>query len=270
MSPVKQLALSEGLNIEQPEKASSPEFVERMKALGVRVFAVAAFGQILREPLLGGLRCINVHASLLPKYRGAAPIERAIMAGERETGVSIMDITPKVDTGAVYMQRVVPIGEEDDAGSMYEKLGQAGGKALAEVLEAIERESMQPVPQDENQATYIEKISPADREIDWDRPAREIVNQVRALSPHIGAYTSTGDGSRLKVWKAAAAEADPDDSPNPGEIKISDGRIFAGCGSGAIELIEVQPEGKRRMDASDFIRGHGNSVKGKRFHGLKN
>lgn len=261
MSPVKQLALTEGLRIEQPEKASSPEFVAGMKELGIEVFAVAAFGQILREPLLGGLPCINVHASLLPKYRGAAPIERAIMAGESETGASIMDITPKVDTGAVYLQRVVPIGDDDDAGSMYEKLGAAGGEALAQVLDNIEAGGMEPVPQEESAATYVEKITAADREIDWNRNAPEIAAQVRGLSPRIGAYTSTGDGHRLKIWKARAAEVPAE----PGGFIIDGDRLFVRCGMGALELIEVQPEGKRRMVASDFVRGHKKAIESKKF-----
>jgi methionyl-tRNA formyltransferase len=239
-----------------------------MKELGVEVFTVAAFGQILREPLLGGLPCINVHASLLPKYRGAAPIERAIMAGERETGVSIMDITPKVDTGAVYLQRVVPIGDDDDAGSMYEKLGKAGGEALAEVLDKIEAGDMEPVPQDESAATYVEKITVLDREIDWQRSDRKIVDQVRGLSPHIGAYTSTGDGHRLKIWRAMVAEVPVEakqQADDPGGIIIAGGRIFVRCGMGVLELIEVQAEGKRRMAASDFIRGHGKAIEAKKF-----
>jgi len=253
-SPVKQLAVREGLRIEQPERASSPQFVESMKAMGVEVFTVAAFGQILREPLLGGLPCINVHASLLPKYRGAAPIERAIMAGESETGVSIMDITPKVDTGAVYLQRVIPIGENDDAGSMYEKLGKAGGEALAEVLDLLESDGIVPEPQDESAATYIEKITGADRAIDWSRPARDIANQVRALSPHIGAYTSAG-GKRLKIWKAQVAASESPAAP-AGSIIVDGERLMAACGAGVLELLEVQPEGKRRMGSAEFIRGH--------------
>ncbi|MHB1324829.1 MAG: methionyl-tRNA formyltransferase [Thermoleophilia bacterium] len=298
MSPVKQLALAEDLRIEQPERISTPEFVENIKSLGVEALTVAAFGQILREPLLGGLPCINVHASLLPKYRGAAPIERAIMAGERETGVSIMDITPKVDTGAVYRQRVVPIEEDDDAGSMYEKLGRTGGEALAEVLEAIERGGMEPETQDESAATYVEKITPADREIGWNRSAPEIAAQVRGLSPHIGAYTSIGDGHRLKIWKAIVAEVPaeanqqaasdvldqltvsevPDQQAGseipdrlatmaiePGGVTIDGERLFVRCGAGALELIEVQPEGKRRMVASDFVRGHKKAIEAKKL-----
>lgn len=261
MSPVKQLALSEGLNIEQPEKASSPEFVERMKALDVQVFTVAAFGQILREPLLGGLPCINVHASLLPKFRGAAPIERAIMAGENETGVSIMDIAPKVDTGAVYLQRVIPVGEEDDAGTIYEKLGKAGGEALAEALDALEAGGMKSVPQDESAATYVEKITAADREIDWNRGAAEIAAQVRGLSPHIGAYT-TVSGLRLKVWKARPAPRVIEETLSPGAIIDQGERLFAVCGSGILELLEVQPEGRRRMEAQEFLRGHRHTIHG--------
>src|SRR5659263_51392 len=267
------------LVITQPEIISTPDFVKEIKSLGVEALTVAAFGQILREPLLGGLPCINVHASLLPKYRGAAPIERAMMAGERETGVSIMDITPKVDTGAVYRQRVVPIGEEDDAGSMYEKLGRAGGEALAEVLEAIERSGMEPDPQDESAATYVEKISLGDREINWQRSALEIVAQVMGLSPHIGAFTIAG-GHRLKVWKAivaeAPAEADQQTASEvsdrlmvmavePGGITIDGDRLFVRCGTGALELVEVQPEGKRRMAAADFVRGHKNAIEAKKL-----
>lgn len=275
MSPVKQLALQEGLRIEQPEKASTPEFVAGMKELGVEVFTVAAFGQILREPLLNGLPCINVHGSLLPKYRGAAPIERAIMAGERETGVSIMDITPKVDTGAVYLQRVVPIEDEDDAGSMYEKLGKAGGEALAEVLDAIEVGGIASKPQNESAATYIEKITAADREIDWGRSAPEIAAQVRGLSPHIGAFTKMA-GHRLNVWQArvpgrvsVSEEKElPQDTigtTSPGDISIINERLIVTCGDGILEVLVVQPEGKRRMSAAELLRGHRRQLTGGRL-----
>ena len=137
-SEVKELAVREGLRVEQPERASAPETVELLKSLGVKVVTIAAFGQILRPPLLGGIPCINVHASLLPKYRGAAPIERAIMDGEGITGVSIMDVEQKLDHGAVYLQKAFVIEKDDDAGSMYEKLGRVGGEALADVLDDFE------------------------------------------------------------------------------------------------------------------------------------
>lgn len=276
-SLVKQLALKEGLKIAQPEKISTPDFVDEMKAAGIKVLTVAAFGQILRPPLLGGIPCINVHGSLLPRYRGAAPIERAIMDGERVTGVTIMDITPKVDTGAIYLQRVIPIGDDDDAGSMYEKLGRAGGEALAEVLDALEAGGMEPEPQDENAATYVEKITTADMEINWERPAWKIAAQIRALSPHIGAYTNAG-GHRLKVWKASVAEpaavqaewaaAQVGDaghtdasissigSQQPGSIIVTTGRFLVVCGTGILELLEVQPEGKKHLSAAEFLRGY--------------
>jgi len=303
-SPVKELALEERLRVEQPESISTPEFFEVMKSLGVEVLTVAAFGQILRAPLLGGMPCINVHASLLPKYRGAAPIERAIMAGERTIGVSIMDITPKLDTGAVYLQRVVPIEDEDDAGAMYGKLGQAGGEALAEVLDALESGGMEPEPQDEGAATYVEKITPADRKIDWSRSAREINDQVRALSPHIGAFTVAG-GYRLKVWKAEVVdevmrhheaeqdeaerneakrnEAEQDEAErqksdngvtparapatglSPGLVVIDGERLLVACGNGFLELLEVQPEGKRRLAAAKFLRGYRTAVENEKL-----
>lgn len=275
-SPVKELALKKRLRVEQPESISIPEFFEVMKSLGVEVLTVAAFGQILRAPLLGGMPCINVHASLLPKYRGAAPIERAIMAGERTTGVSIIDITPRLDTGAVYLQRIVPIKDEDDAGAMYEKLGRIGGEALVEVLDAIEAGGMEPEPQDETAATYVEKITTADREIDWERPAWKIAAQVRALSPHIGAFTAAG-GHRLKVWRAKVVESTVGNvearntqierpravsdstsiaQPSPGSITIDGERLLVACGNGVLELLEVQPEGKRRLAAAEFLRGY--------------
>ncbi|MHB8859118.1 MAG: methionyl-tRNA formyltransferase [Thermoleophilia bacterium] len=274
MSPVKELALREGLRVEQPEKISTPGWVGEMKSLGVKVLTVAAFGQILRAPLLGGLPCINVHASLLPKYRGAAPIERAIMAGERNTGVTIMDITPALDTGPIYLQRVVPITDEDDAGSIYGKLGRAGGEALAEVLDAIEAGGMEPEPQDESAATYVEKITAADMEINFERPAWKVAAQVRALSPHIGAFTNIG-GMRLKIWKAVVAEGVAGGSApgaavgetsattsatTPGRFTTDGERLFVICGTGAIELLEVQPQGKRRMSAAEFLRGYGKYI----------
>jgi len=279
-SPVKQLAVREGLRVEQPERISTPEYVEELRSLGIEALTVAAFGQILKAPLLGGLPCINVHASLLPRYRGAAPIERAIMAGEKVTGVSIMDITPKVDTGAVYLQRQIAIADEDDAGSMYLKLGKAGGEALAEVISGIESGTASSQPQEENAATYVEKITAADMEISWRDPAEKIALQVRALSPHIGAYTNA-DSRRLKVWRAKAVEAEAFDTESgygvpsklsgtskkqvSGSVIVSRQRLLVVCGTGFIEILEVQPEGKRRMTASEFLRGHRRLESGNRL-----
>lgn len=250
-SAVKLLASSEGLRVEQPESISAAGNVELMRELGVTTLAVAAFGQILKAPLLGSIPCINVHASLLPAYRGPSPVERAVMAGERVTGVSIMDIAPKLDTGPVYLSWPVYIDEDDDAGSVYKKLGRAGGEALVQVLDSIEENGITPAAQDESAAFYVEKITPDDQLIDWARPAWKLRAQVRGLSPHIGAYTTLAD-RRLKVWQAAVV----DGGGTPGTIVIADERLMVDCGTGRLELIEVQPEGKRRMSAAEYVRGH--------------
>ncbi|MFA5809888.1 MAG: methionyl-tRNA formyltransferase [Thermoleophilia bacterium] len=251
ISAVKELAFREGLRVEQSEDISSPEVIELLESLGVKTLTVAAFGQILKGSLLNALPCINVHGSLLPKYRGAAPVERAIMDGERVTGVTIMDITPKLDTGPAYTSRAVYIEDDDDAGSMYEKLGRAGGEALVDVLDALDAGKIEPTEQNEDAATYAEKITSADMEIDWSRPAREIAAQVRGLSPYIGAFTRA-NGQRLKVWKARVSEG----GDGPGTTLIEGERLMVSCGTGMLELIEVQPEGKRRMGAAEFLRGH--------------
>jgi methionyl-tRNA formyltransferase len=250
-SAVKELAAAEGLHVEQPESISTGETLALLKDEGVETLAVAAFGQILKSPLLGGIPCINVHASLLPAYRGASPVERAIMAGEKVTGVSIMDITAKLDTGAVYLSWPVYIDEGDDAGSMYEKLGRAGGEALVQVLDSIQTSGMEPVTQDEEAAFYIDKITEVDQVIDWNRHAWKTRAQVRGLSPHIGAFT-TVKGKRLKVWKVAVV----DGGDGPGTIEIDGEHLLVNCGTGRLELLEVQPEGKRRMSAADYLRGH--------------
>jgi len=260
MSAVGEIAVAEGLRVEQPENASTAETLALIKSLGAEVLAVAAFGQILKAPLLGGIPCVNVHASLLPRYRGAAPIERAIMSGDGITGVSIMEVEPKLDTGPVYLQKTVVIEKDDDAGSMYEKLGLTGGEALAEVLDAIESGGMEPVRQDEAAATYVEKITSEDMRIDWSNPAWKIAAQVRGLSPHIGAFTEVG-GKRLKVWQAHVAEG----SGEPGEVRIDGERLRVACGSGTLELVEVQPEGKRRLSAAEFLRGYLKLISGSRL-----
>ena len=267
MSPVKELALQEGLRVEQPQSISSPEIIRLLHELGAQALTVAAFGQILKQILLDAIPCINVHGSLLPKYRGAAPVERAIMNGEQETGVSIMEITFKLDTGPVYLTRKVTIEAEDDAGAIYRKLGRAGGEALVETLDLMEAGELVAQPQDDSQATYVEKITQEDRMIDWTRDSAQISAQVRALSPHIGAYTMA-NGQRLKMWRvkpvpppAAATGNEP--SAAPGGVIIDGERLLVGTGSGLIEILEIQPEGKRRMVAAEFLRGYRWLIDGK-------
>ncbi len=256
-SPVKELALAQGLRVEQPESISSPETIALLGELGAEVLTIAAFGQILKQPLLDAILCINVHGSLLPRYRGAAPVERAIMKGEHETGVSIMKVLLALDSGEVYRRQSVPIEDRDDAGAIYEKLARAGGEALVATLDEMEAGRLRGEPQDESLVTYAEKITPADRRIDWSRQAREIINQVRALSPHIGAYTAAGEMS-LKIWRAGAVSPDLEGSQSrgPGDVVISGQRLFVLCGDGFLELLEVQPQGKRRMSGAEFLRGY--------------
>lgn len=259
-TPVKILALKEHLRVEQPEIISTPDELALLEKLGVSVLTVAAYGQILKSPLLGAIPCINVHASLLPKYRGASPIERAIMTGEKVTGVSIMEMAKGLDTGDIYLQRPIEIDDDDDAGSLYEKLGRLGGAALAEVLDALDSNGFVPQPQHEIGVSYAEKISRDDLSIDWSRHAWEVVNQIRALSPHIGAFTVVG-GHRLKVWKASVAQG----GNGPGVVRIEGERLLVSCGTGTVEMIEVQPEGGRRMSAAEYLRGHRKHLMGRKL-----
>ncbi len=259
MSPVKQLALAAGLRVEQPASISSPASIASLKELGARFLTIAAFGQILKQDLLDAVPCINVHGSLLPEYRGAAPVERAIMDGKRQTGVSIMDVVLALDSGNVYLRKTVPIEDADDAGSIYEKLARAGGEALVEVLDRAEAGPLAGQPQDESLVTYAEKIGPGDRHLDWSQPARRVFNQVRALSPHIGAYAKAGE-TQLKIWRAAppvaAGKPLSGASLQPGKVSLRGEELWVQCGEGQLRLLELQPAGKRRMSAAEFLRGY--------------
>ena len=281
MSPVKQLALAAGLRVEQPAGISMPGSIALLKELGARFLTIAAFGQILKENLLDAVPCINVHGSLLPEYRGAAPVERAIMDGKRQTGVSIMDVVLALDSGDVYLRKTVPIEDADDAGSIYEKLARAGGEALVEVLNRAAAGPLVGEPQDESLVTYAGKIGPAERRIDWSQTARQIFNQVRALSPHIGAHAKIGE-AQLKIWKtalspagsgpehqaaAACARTVSHEAPGaghgaPGSATVSGECILVSCADGLLELLQLQPQGKRRMSAAEFLRGYRRLVEG--------
>lgn len=228
-SPAKDAAERLGIRVEQPE---------RLSALpgSAPVVVVAAYGALIPAELLGERLWLNVHPSLLPRWRGPAPVERALMAGDEETGVTIHRTTEELDAGPIAAQRSFAVGLEDDAGVVYERAGRLAVELLEEVLP-----SPSFTPQPEEVATYAEKIGPTDRELDWSRPAEETVNRVRALSPHIGAWGEV-DGRRLVVWRARAAE--------PGTEEARDRLVVGG-----VELLEVQPEGRRRMTAADYLRG---------------
>jgi len=231
-----------GLDLDQPESVNSEEARERIAAAEPEAVLVCAFGALIGEPLLSGYEMFNVHPSLLPRWRGAAPVERAIEAGDVVTGVSIMRPTAELDAGPVYLAAEEPIGAEDSYGSLAPRLASLAGELLVQALDT----GALPSPQVEEGITYAEKISAEDRRLDPARPAVELERRVRALDPHVGAYLELGGGERLRVLRARAKEG------SGGELAEHDGRLFAG----ELELLEVQPAGGRPMDAAAWLRGH--------------
>jgi methionyl-tRNA formyltransferase len=245
--PGIETARERGIGVFQPASVNTPEALERIAGAGAGVAVVCAFGALIREPLLSALPILNVHPSLLPRWRGAAPLERAILAGDTETGVSIMALTAGLDSGPVCLTQRTPIAREDDYGTLAARLQQISGDLLVEALDTAPAWVAQP----EAGITYAEKIGPEDRRLD---PAAEsaaaLELRVRALSPHIGAYLEL-PGGRLGVWAARAVDpvVDPTAEP-PGA-----GPRFVACADGVLELLSVQPPGKRRMAAADWARG---------------
>ncbi|HTS54955.1 MAG TPA: methionyl-tRNA formyltransferase [Burkholderiales bacterium] len=254
-SPVKALALEHRLTLAQPPTLSSPEALKALRAARAQVMVVAAYGLILPPavldlPLLG---CINIHASLLPRWRGAAPIQRAILAGDRETGISIMRMDAGLDTGPLYLTHAIPIESEDTAGSLHDKLAALGGRCIARVLAGLdEAGQLQPVPQAAEGVTYAHKIEKREASIDWSRPAAEIERQVRAFNPLPVAGTLLR-GQLLRIWRARAVGHRPG---VPGRvIDATDGGILVGCGSGVLRIEELQRPGSKRLSAAEFLRG---------------
>jgi methionyl-tRNA formyltransferase len=256
--PVKVEALRHGLTVLQPEKLRTSDCLDELERLQPDVLVTAAYGQILPKRLLELPRfgCINVHASLLPKYRGGAPIQRCLMDGERETGVTIMEMVQALDAGGIYSQVIVPIEWEDNVGSLHDKLALAGARLLHETLPDILAGKLKPVPQDESKVTYAPNITREDERIDWSKTSVQIYNQIRALDPWPGAFTYLNE-KVLKVWKAVPHE-DRDTGRTPGTIlRADDQGIEVATGSGSIMLLTIQPAGKGKMEAEAFVRGRG-------------
>jgi methionyl-tRNA formyltransferase len=247
--PVAEAAGRLGLELFQPKSVNDEDARARIAEAEPEVVCICAFGALLKEPLLSQHEMLNAHPSLLPRWRGAAPIERAIEAGDEETGVSIMRPTAEFDAGPVCLQRVEPIRPDDDYASLAERLAHLGGELLVEALETRPACREQP---DEG-ATYAEKIDREERRLAPQRTADELERRVRALTPHVGAYVELPSSERLGVRRAALA---PVAELEPGELAARDGRLLYGARSGALELLEVQPEGKRPMSAADWLRGH--------------
>ncbi len=245
--PVAQAARSLGIDLFQPEDVNAPEALERIVAADPGAACVCAYGALIREPLLSAYPMLNVHPSLLPRWRGAAPIERAIMAGDDQTGVSIMRLVEGLDSGPVCLRQAEPIRADDDYGSLAARLERLGGELLVRALD----EGRAFEDQDESGATYAEKVGPGDRLLDPARAAADLEHLVRALHPHIGARLELPGGELLGVRRARVAGG----AVAEGELLFHDGGLLLGCSAGALELIEVQPAGGRPMPAADYARG---------------
>ena len=246
--PVAIAARELGIELDQPESVNADDARARIAAAAPDLVCVCAFGALIKEQLLDAHRMLNVHPSLLPRWRGAAPIERAIMAGDAETGVSIMEVTAGLDSGPVCLQERELISPQDTYGTMAARLAAIGGELLVRALD----ESPACRPQDDALATYAEKISARDRELDPERSAAELERRVRALTPHIGAHVRLGGDDALGVREARARAG----SGLPAGAISFDGPVPAlGCAEGELELLVVQPPGKRPMAGEDFLRG---------------
>ena len=254
--PVKEEAVRRGIPVFQPEKARHPDAVARIAAEAPDLIVVVAYGHILPKSILDipRLGCINVHASLLPKYRGAAPINWAVARGETETGITIMRMDEGMDTGPMLHVREMPIGEEDTAETMYAKLSALGAEALCEALRRLLEGTLGETPQDAARATYAPMLKKEHGRIDWSRPAEEIRNLVRGMTPWPSAF-ALHDGKTLKVLSSAVV-ADPGPAREPGEVvALGRGGISVACGEGVLRLGAVQPEGGKAMDAWAYAQG---------------
>jgi methionyl-tRNA formyltransferase len=250
--PAAEAANELGIELLQVENVNGEGALEQIRAVGPEAIAVCAFGQLIREPLLSEWPLLNVHPSLLPRWRGAAPIERAIMAGDKHTGVSIMGVTEGLDSGPVALREEIAIGPEDDFESLSAKLSALGGELLVEAFDRLASGALEFAEQDEEGATYAEKVEAAERRLDPGRPATELARAVRALTPHVGAYLALDEESRLGVRRARAVDV----SVRQGQMKAEWGALLLGCGRGALRLEVVQPPGGKPMAADAYLRGH--------------
>ena len=257
-SPVKQLALEAGLPVLQPEKARDEKFIEQLRALQPELIAVAAFGQILPKAILElpRLGCLNVHTSLLPKYRGASPIQSAILNGDPITGVTIMQMDVGLDTGDILTQRATPIRDEDNAQTVHDRLAEMGAALLVETIHGLAAGKITARKQDSTQATHVAKIRKEDGNVNWNQPARAIWNRIRAFTPWPGAFTylpAQPQSLLLKLWGAEIVST----RGNAGEVLSADkSGIVIGCGEEALRVTILQREGGRRMTAQEFLSGN--------------
>jgi methionyl-tRNA formyltransferase len=241
-----------GIELHQSADVNAPESLAALGEAGIELGLVCAFGQFLRDALLERLDLLNVHPSLLPRWRGAAPIERAIMAGDERTGVAIIRVTAELDAGPIGLCEALPVEPDDTFGSLSPRLAHLGGELAVRALDLRAGGGLTFSPQEDEGMTYADKIEAAERALDPARPAIEIERRVRALSPHIGTYLELAGGERLGVTRAEAA----DDRVPLGELSADGGALVLGCDPGTLRIAAVRPPGKREMSAADFLRGH--------------
>jgi len=256
-SPVKLLAQREQIPLLQPLKMKDPEFLQALSEWKPDLIAVAAFGRILPPAILSlpPLGCINVHGSLLPKYRGAGPIQWAIINGETETGITTMLMDEGMDTGAMLLQEATPITTEDTVGTLSSRLAELGGRLLVETIVRLKAGSLVPQPQDSSRATLAPLLKKEDGAIDWALPAIALANRVRGLAPWPGAYTTVAGVDRWTIWRALALPG-PVTKPPGMVIAITSDAIHVATGEGILAVMELQPANSRRMTVSQYMAGH--------------
>lgn len=256
-TPVKEVAMKYNLPVYQPKKVREPEFVEILRNLKPDVMVVAAFGQIISKEILEMPKygCINVHASLLPAYRGAAPIQWAVINGDKESGVTIMQMDEGIDTGDMIEKVVVPIAEDETGGSLFEKLSQAGAELCVKVLTDLEKgKAVREKQPEESTTPYAKMIDKKMGAINWEESAKKIEQLIRGLNPWPSAYTKL-QGKTLKIWKAAVLCEDSNEAPGQ-VVQVTKDSIVVQTGHGLLKILELQLEGKKRMDTASFLRGY--------------
>jgi methionyl-tRNA formyltransferase len=258
--PVKQAALDRcpHLPLFQPLKASTPEFLPQLQAFDPDLFVVVAYGEIIKQSLLDlpHKGCINIHASLLPRYRGAAPMQRCLMDGAVETGITIIEMTAQMDAGDILASQSIPVPPDMTLGELDDQLCLLGSDLVLRVLREIESGTATKVPQNHQLATFAPKITPQEERIDWSKPAPALHNQIRALSPFPGAWCQVLLGGQIKRLKVKRSHVEPHLSGPPGTpLQFTPEACLIACGEGALRLLEVQLEGKKAMSAQDFVRG---------------
>ena len=258
MTPVKEYALEQGLTVYQPQKVKTPEFVQTLRELQPELIVVAAFGQFLSREILElpPHGCINVHASLLPKYRGAAPIQYAIIKGEKESGVTIMQMDIGMDTGAMLEKVVVPIAENTTMGELHDALREQGAALLLKVIDDIAAGTAVAEPQNDAEATYATLLDRSMEHIDWTKSAQEVHNLIRGFNPAPSTFTKLPNGKSLKIWGSRLTEKKSEAAAGT-VVEVGKHSFFVACGSGVLEITEVQPESKKRMAAQVFLNGRG-------------